>query len=170
MQLSCPITVVIPTYNEAENLPKLVSALFALPLPALTVLVVDDASPDGTGKLADGLANAYPGRVSVFHRSGKQGLGTAYIEGFRYALQQGARMIAQMDADFSHDPARLPELVQALEQVEAGFGSRYIPGGSVDKRWPAWRKGLSWFGNFYARTILGLPIQDVTGGFRTWRS
>jgi dolichol-phosphate mannosyltransferase len=163
------LTVVIPTYNEAENLPKLVSALFALPLEDLQVLVVDDNSPDGTGELAEMLAFEHPGKVSVLHRRAKAGLGTAYIAGFQYSLKAGAQAIAQMDADFSHPPEKLVELVAALQDFDLVLGSRYVPGGSVDERWPVWRKGLSAWANFYARTILGLPTRDVTGGFRLWR-
>lgn len=163
------LTVIVPTYNEAENLPNLVSALFSLPLPDLKLLVVDDNSPDGTGRIADELAQKYPGRVSVFHRTGKLGLRTAYLEGFQKAIASGAEAVAQMDADFSHDPAKLVEMVAALEQVDVVLGSRYVPGGSVDKQWPLWRKWLSAFGNFYARTILGLPLRDITTGYRLWR-
>lgn len=163
------ITIVVPTYNEAENLPELVSALFALPLQPLSVLVVDDNSPDGTGQIADELAKRYPGRVSVIHRAGKQGLRTAYLEGFRRAIADGAEAVGQMDADFSHDPAKLVELAAALEQADVAFGSRYVPGGSVDRNWPLWRKTLSAFGNLYARTILGFPLRDVTTGYRLWR-
>ncbi len=163
------ITVVIPTYNEAENLPNLVSALFRLPLPGLKALVVDDNSPDGTGKLADDLAAENPGSFSVIHRAGKLGLGTAYIRGFQQALQDGAQAVAQMDADFSHPPEILLELSNALQECDVAMGSRYVPGGAVDRDWPAWRKGLSSFGNIYARTILGMPVCDATGGFRMWR-
>ena len=164
------ITVVIPTYNEAENLPKLVDALFALPLPDLSLLVVDDNSPDGTGDLAEKLATETGGRVHVLHRPGKMGLGSAYIQGFNRALVLGAEAICQMDADFSHPPEKILELVKALEHTDVAIGSRYVRGGKLDERWPAWRKGLSAFGNLYARTILGLPLRDVTGGFRLWRS
>jgi dolichol-phosphate mannosyltransferase len=163
------LTVIIPTYNEAENLPRLVSALFDLPLENLSLLVVDDNSPDGTGELAEMLAFEHPGCISVIHRPAKAGLGTAYISGFQYALKFGATAIAQMDADFSHPPEKLVELVQALQTCDVALGSRYVPGGSVDERWPLWRKGLSAFGNFYARTILGIPVRDATGGFRLWR-
>jgi len=163
------LTVVVPTYNEAENLPKLVSALFSLPLPELSILVVDDNSPDGTGQLADTMANETSGRVCVLHRPGKLGLGTAYISGFRKALENGAQAVAQMDADFSHPPEKLVELAAALQDCDVALGSRYIPGGRLDEQWPFWRKALSSFGNIYARTILGLPMHDVTGGFRMWR-
>jgi dolichol-phosphate mannosyltransferase len=163
------LSIVIPTYNEAENLPKLISALFALPLDGTRVLVVDDNSPDGTGALAEELALTYQGRLQVRHRAGKLGLGTAYLEGFKRALEAGAEAVAQMDADFSHPPDKLVDLMEALEKCDVVLGSRYIRGGSLDERWPAWRKGLSAFGNFYARTLLGIPLRDVTGGFRVWR-
>ncbi len=164
------ITVVVPTFNEAENLPKLVSALFNLPRVDLKVLVVDDNSPDGTGKLADRLTGEYPGRFSVLHRPGKQGLGAAYRAGFAQALQDGAEAVCEMDADFSHPPEKIPEMADRLEQgYDIVFGSRYIPGGGLDQHWSLWRKGLSIFGNWYARTILGLGLQDVTGGFRLFR-
>jgi dolichol-phosphate mannosyltransferase len=164
------LTVIIPTYNEAENLPKLVSALFELPLPALKLLVVDDNSPDGSGQLAEDLAAQNRGRIDVLHRAGKLGLGTAYTTGFRLALEAGAQAIGQMDADFSHPPEKLIELMDALQTCDVAVGSRYVAGGSLDEKWPVWRKGLSAFGNFYARTILGLPLNDATGGFRIWKS
>jgi dolichol-phosphate mannosyltransferase len=163
------VTVIVPTYNEAENLPKLVSALFALPLPELHLLVVDDNSPDETGRIADELAASHPGRLSVMHRTGKLGLRTAYLEGFEKAFVAGAEAIGQMDADFSHAPQKLTEMVAALDQADVVLGSRYVPGGSVDERWPLWRKTLSAFGNSYARTILGFPLRDVTTGYRLWR-
>ncbi|GAP05344.1 glycosyltransferase [Anaerolinea thermolimosa] len=164
------VTFVIPTYNEAENLPRLVSALFDLPLPELSLLVVDDNSPDGTGRIADELAVQTSGRVDVLHRSGKLGLGSAYIQGFQRAMQQGADAIGQMDADFSHPVEKVPALIDALQTCDYAIGSRYVPGGSLDERWPFWRKALSGWGNFYARTILGLPIRDVTGGFKLWKA
>ncbi|MCL4559976.1 MAG: polyprenol monophosphomannose synthase [Chloroflexi bacterium] len=163
------ITVVIPTYNEAENLPLIVSELFALPLPGLRLLDVDDNSPDGTGKIADDLARQDPSRIGVIHRPGKLGLGSAYIQGFRQALAEGAEAVVQMDADFSHPLEKLVELHQAVQTCSVAMGSRYVAGGRVDDRWPLWRKSLSEFGNAYARTILGLPIRDVTGGYRMWR-
>jgi len=165
------ITVVVPTYNEADNLPKLVSALFSLPLPALDLLVVDDNSPDGTGQLAEDLAKLFPGRIEVLHRPGKQGLGRAYIAGFRIALKRGADAVLQMDADFSHPVEKIPEMVAAIEgcTCDVVLGSRYIKGGALDENWPFWRKALSAWGNIYARAILGMPISDVTGGFRLWR-
>ncbi|MDO9546751.1 MAG: polyprenol monophosphomannose synthase [Pelolinea sp.] len=163
------ITIIIPTYNEAENLPKLLTALFELPLPDLNVLVVDDNSQDGTGQIADDFASRLPNRVSVLHRAGKLGLGSAYIQGFIELLKGDSDAIGQMDADFSHEPGKVQKLVKALEKSDIAVGSRYVPGGSLDKDWPFWRKWLSTFGNFYARSILRLPIRDTTGGFRLWK-
>lgn len=163
------VHLVIPTYNEAENLPKLVSALFSLPIEGLKILVVDDNSPDGTGDVAENLSVSHPGRLAVLHRPKKMGLGTAYISGFQQVLQDGADAVGQMDADFSHPPELLPVLLTTLQSCDVAMGSRYVSGGSVDSNWPLWRKGLSAFGNFYARTILGLPVRDITGGFRLWR-
>jgi dolichol-phosphate mannosyltransferase len=162
------ITVILPTYNEAENLPKLVSALLSLPLE-LTILIVDDHSPDGTGQLADKLSARHTGKVDVLHRTGKLGLRSAYIEGFKKAFELGAQAVVQMDADFSHNPTVLPEMAHRLASCDVVIGSRYTKGGSLDERWPAWRKGLSAFGNFYARTILRFPLHDVTTGYRMWR-
>jgi dolichol-phosphate mannosyltransferase len=162
------ITIVTPTYNEAENLPKLVSALFSLPLD-LNVLIVDDNSPDGTGKIADELAQKFPGRVEVLHRPGKMGLRSAYLNGFQKILDGDSQALGQREADFSHDPSALVEMEKLLESCDVVLGSRYVKGGSVDKRWPIWRKSLSAFGNFYARTILRLPLHDVTTGYRMWR-
>lgn len=163
------ITLITPTYNEAENLPKLLTALFALPLADLTILVVDDNSPDGTGDIAEEEGQKRKGRVRVLHRSGKLGLGSAYIAGFKYALNSDAQIIGQIDADFSHPPQKVLELIDALQDCDLAVGSRYVPGGNVDRDWAFWRKGLSAFGNFYARTILGLSLRDVTGGFRLWK-
>jgi dolichol-phosphate mannosyltransferase len=163
------LSLIIPTYNEAENLPKLVSALFALPIPDLKVLIVDDNSPDGTGHLADKFSEQYPGRISIMHRVGKLGLRTAYLEGFERVLADGAEAVGQMDADFSHSPDKLPSMLAALENADVILGSRYVSGGSIDERWPLWRRQLSAFGNFYARTILGFPLRDVTTGYRLWR-
>ena len=162
------ITVVTPTYNEAENLPKLVSALFSLPLD-LHVLVIDDNSPDGTGKIAEELAQQHPGRIDVLHRPGKMGLRSAYLNGFQKILDGDTQAIVQMDADFSHDPAALVNMAELLKTQDVVLGSRYTAGGSVDQQWPIWRKSLSAFGNFYAKTILGLPLHDVTTGYRMWR-
>jgi len=162
------IVIIIPTFNEAENLSKLVSALFALPLD-IKILVVDDNSPDGTGRIADDLHAADPERVSVIHRAGKLGLSSAYLQAFRTLLEGSADAIGQMDADLSHDPHALLEMVKHIETCDLVIGSRYIPGGSTDVHWPLWRKALSAWGNFYARSILHIPLQDVTGGYRLWR-
>ncbi len=162
------IFIIIPTYNEAENLPKLVSALFALPLD-LNLLVVDDNSPDGTGRIADELAAANPKRVRVMHRAGKLGLSSAYLQAFHTLFGDEVDAIGQMDADFSHDPAALLEMAKRLETCDLVIGSRYIKGGSTDIHWPLWRKALSAWGNFYARSILRMPLRDLTGGFRLWR-
>lgn len=163
------ITTIIPTYNEAENIPRLLEILFSLPLDDFNVLVIDDNSRDGTGQIVDELVKKYNGRLSVIHRPGKLGLGSAYITGFQHLLKGDSQTIGQMDGDFSHDPAKVLELVKALEECDVAIGSRYVQGGSVDKDWPYWRKWLSGFGNFYARTILSLPIRDTTGGFRLFR-
>lgn len=163
------VAIVIPTYNEAENLPRLVSALFNLGLEDLKILVVDDNSPDGTGEIASELCRQFPGRVDVMRRGGKLGLGSAYIQGFQHVLEGGADAVVQMDADFSHPPDKIPALINALQDSDVAMGSRYVPGGAVDRNWPVWRKGLSAFGNLYARVILNLPVQDATGGFRIWR-
>jgi dolichol-phosphate mannosyltransferase len=162
------IIVVLPTYNEAENLPKLVSALLSLPLD-LAVLVVDDHSPDGTGAIADELSNHHHAKVFALHRPGKMGLRSAYIQGFQKAFELGADAVVQMDADFSHDPAVLTEMAHRITAYDVVIGSRYVNGGSLDERWPLWRKYLSAFGNFYARTILAFPLRDVTTGYRMWR-
>lgn len=161
--------IVIPTYNEAENLPLMAEALFKLPIDDLHLLVVDDNSPDGTGDIAESLKDAYQNGIVVLHREGKQGLGTAYLQGFALCLEKGAEAIVQMDADFSHNPEKVIPLLENLKDHDMVLGSRYVTGGSLDDSWAAWRKSLSAFGNFYARLILGMPILDVTGGFRAWR-
>ena len=146
----------------------LVSALFSLPLD-VSVLIVDDNSPDGTGAVADRLIATRHGS-EVIHRSGKHGLRSAYLEGIRRALANRAEAVLQIDADLSHDPLKITEFVSALETSDLVLGSRYIRGGSLDAAWPAWRRGLSAFGNWYARTILDAPMTDVTTGFRLWRA
>lgn len=163
------ITVVVPTYNEAENITTLARSLLDLPLPGLKILIVDDGSPDGTGQIADELVSKHAGKISVLHREGKLGLGSAYINGFKKALEDAPDAIVQMDADFSHSPGALPEFFQRLQEADAVLGSRYVSGGSLDERWGMGRRLLSWFGNFYSRTILNIPIHDATGGFRMWR-
>ena len=163
------LIIAIPTYNEADNLVELVSQLWDLPIPEVKVLIVDDASPDGTGEIADRLSRERSEQLTVIHREGKLGLGSAYITGFKAALKENPDAIAQMDADFSHSPNYLPDFLVKLTHSDAVLGSRYVPGGKLDERWGKGRLFLSWFGNFYARTILGLDIRDVTGGFRVWK-
>ena len=169
MGKSNQIYIVVPTFNEAENIPQLAASLFSLPLEGVHLLVVDDNSPDGTGEIAENLSRDFQGCIHVLHRVGKKGLGTAYIEGFQKALELGADVIIQMDADFSHPPKKILELIKGLKESDVVLGSRYIPGGHLDEQWPLWRKGLSAFGNLYAKTILRLPVNDATGGFRAWR-
>lgn len=161
--------IVVPTYNEKENLPILVESLFKLEIEDLNILIVDDNSPDGTGEIADEIKEKTPDRVSVLHRKGKLGLGTAYLTGFKYCLNQGGDQIVQMDADFSHNPKKVTELIERLKISDMALGSRYVRGGSLDEDWAFWRKGLSSFGNLYTRLILRMPIKDVTGGFRAWK-
>jgi dolichol-phosphate mannosyltransferase len=161
--------VVLPTYDEAENLEGISSAILAA-LPLATLLVVDDSSPDGTGDIADRLAAADP-RVRVRHRPGKQGLGRAYLDGFDQAIQGGAEVVVQMDADWSHDPAVLPELIRPIVAGDADLviGSRYVPGGGVTD-WGLARRVISRGGSVFARFVLGLRPHDLTGGFKAWRS
>jgi dolichol-phosphate mannosyltransferase len=158
--------VIIPTYNERDNLERLVHAVLAVE-PSLHVLVIDDGSPDGTGDLADELAQA-SGRVHVLHRPGKMGLGTAYVAGFRYALARNYTHIIEMDADFSHRPEDLPRLLEAAHSADVVIGSRNVPGGRAEN-WSPLRHVISKGGSLYARTILGLPIRDCTGGFKCFR-
>ena len=163
------IMVVLPTYNEADNLATIVGELLALDLPELGILVVDDDSPDGTGEIADSLTEQHPDQIHVMHRTGVRGLGTAYVSGFQYALDQGAGLIVQMDADFSHSPGYIPEMVAATEEYDVVVGSRYVSGGGTDDRWSWWRIFLSWWANLYARFILGVTVKDATAGFKCWR-
>lgn len=169
------LTVVLPTYNERENLPRMTGELLALDLPGveLSILVVDDASPDGTGDLADELAAAHPARVGVLHRQGKQGLGKAYLAGFERALGEGAELVLQMDCDFSHQPRYIADMLAALDEgggADMVLASRFVTGGGVDREWSWYRKLLSWFANsVYVRAVLGLSLKDATGGYRLWR-
>lgn len=161
--------IVLPTYNEKENLPLMIEALFALNLDNLHILVVDDNSPDGTGKIADEFA-AKDLRVTVLHRKEKNGLGQAYVAGFKQALKQDAEYIIQMDCDFSHQPKYIPDLLKAIEGNDLVLGSRFAKGGSVDENWSFYRKLLTWFANrVYTPTILGIPVRDATGGYRIWK-
>src|SRR6266851_7299098 len=155
--------VVIPTYNEAENIERLIESV--LEQGPFNALIVDDCSPDGTGVLADTLAVRYPDRVSVLHRPGKQGLGSAYRAGFAYALARGYQYVFEMDADFSHDPNALPDLRAALDDADVVLGSRYVRGGAT-QHWPLVRRLLSQSGTLYSGLILGLPFHDLTGGFK----
>lgn len=158
------VLVVVPTYNEAENVALIATAVRDL---GYGLLIVDDGSPDGTGDLSDTIATDDPG-VSVLHRSSKQGLGPAYAAGFAKGLSQGAEILCQMDADFSHDPNDLPRLIAAVEQgADLAIGSRYVPGGGVEN-WPWHRRFLSRGGNLYARLMLGTRINDMTAGFRAF--
>jgi dolichol-phosphate mannosyltransferase len=163
------VTVVVPTYNEADNLASMVESLWGLGLPELGVLVVDDESPDGTGLIADRLAADGPGRLHVLHRKGPRGLGRAYIDGFRWALAHGAEAVVQMDCDFSHAPSDVPRLLARLPEVDVVVGSRYVRGGQTDEGWGLGRVLLSWWANLYARAILGSAVRDITAGFKAWR-
>jgi dolichol-phosphate mannosyltransferase len=160
------VLVVIPTYDERENLEWIVGRVRRA-VPEVDVLVVDDGSPDGTGELADRLA-AEDAQVSVLHRTEKAGLGAAYLHGFRVALERGYDVVGEMDADGSHQPEQLPLLLAALQEADLVIGSRWVPGGSV-VNWPLSRKVLSVGGNAYARMLLGIPVRDVTAGFRLFR-
>jgi dolichol-phosphate mannosyltransferase len=158
------VTVALPTYNELLNLPLIVPEIAA---HGYRLLVIDDNSPDGTGRLADNLAEDVAG-MSVLHRPVKEGLGPAYAAGFDWALGEGAAVVIEMDCDFSHDPADLPRLVAAIEDgAEVAIGSRYVPGGATPD-WPVTRQFISRSGNFYARTMLGIPVRDATAGFRAF--
>jgi dolichol-phosphate mannosyltransferase len=162
--------VVIPTYNEADNLPAITAELIALGVNGLEILIVDDASPDGTGRIADDLAQRYPDTFHIVHRHGKLGLGTAYVQGFKWALEHGADYIIQMDADFSHSPAYIPEFFELINDYDVVVGSRYVRGGQLDERWSLWRWFLSWWANsVWTRFILGVRTRDATAGFKCWR-
>lgn len=158
--------VVIPTYNEAHNILPLLAEIHAV-VPEMDVLVVDDASPDGTGSLVEDLA-ARNERVRLLRREGKQGLGTAYVAGFRDCLARGYAVVCQMDADFSHQPRYLADFLREIEHADLVLGSRYAPGGATED-WSLKRKVLSRGGNFYARAVLGIPVRDLTGGFKCFR-
>lgn len=161
------ILVILPTYNERENLAEIVSSILRQD-NRIHILIIDDASPDGTGELADRLAAGEP-RVEVMHRAGKLGLGTAYIAGFRWALERGFDLVFEMDADFSHDPAHIPDFLKAAETHDVVLGSRYLRGVTV-VNWPMSRLLLSFFANRYARIVTGVPLSDLTSGFKCFRS
>ncbi|HSK50347.1 MAG TPA: polyprenol monophosphomannose synthase [Solirubrobacterales bacterium] len=162
-----PAWVVLPTYNEAENIAGLVAAVREHLPAAARVLIVDDSSPDGTGEIADRLAAEHEG-VEVLHRARKEGLGPAYIAGFRRALGAGAGLVLEMDSDFSHDPAYLPRLLEAAERADLVIGSRYVPGGGIGD-WGPLRRAISRGGSSYARLVLGVGVRDLTGGFKCFR-
>jgi dolichol-phosphate mannosyltransferase len=166
-EASADVWVVLPTYNEADNLEAIVAATLERLPPSRRILIVDDNSPDGTGRIADRIA-ADADDVAVLHRPAKEGLGPAYLAGFREALAGGAELILEMDADFSHDPAHLPELIAAASHADLVLGSRYTPGGGVED-WGAVRRAVSRWGSSYARAVLGLRIQDMTGGYKCFR-
>ena len=159
--------VVIPTFNEADNLPRIVPLVLNQD-PRIDVLVVDDDSPDGTGDLADDLADELD-RVHVLHRSGKQGLGRAYLEAFRWGLDRDYALFFEMDADFSHEPDALPEFIEKAKEFDVVLGSRYVDGRVTVINWPMSRLLISYFGSRYARLVTGLPVRDATGGFNCWR-
>jgi dolichol-phosphate mannosyltransferase len=159
--------VIVPTYNERSNLPALITGL--LQHPGVRVLVVDDASPDGTGEVADALAREHPDRVEVMHRTAaRRSLGRSYIDGIRKAVREPVDVICQMDADLSHDPAQLPALIAATANADVVLGSRYIPGGAI-RNWPPRRRLLSRFANLYIRAVTRLDTRDCTTGYRCWR-
>lgn len=159
--------VIIPTYNERENLPRLIPAVLEKD-ERIEILIVDDASPDGTGEVADQVASEEP-RVHTLHRPGKLGLGTAYLTGFRWALERDYDLVFEMDADFSHDPDHLPAFLEAVEDADVVLGSRYLEGRVTVVNWPITRLILSYGANVYARIITGLPVADATGGFKCFR-
>ena len=164
------VAVVVPTYNEAENLPELARRVFALDIPNARMIVVDDGSPDGTGEVAKRLTEQHGGRLELIQRGSKQGLGTAYVEGFSRALASGADYVLQMDADLSHPPEYIPDFLQQLTKVDVVVGSRYVPGGGVDESWRLPRSLLSLVGNLAIRLITGLKVKDATSGFKAFRS
>jgi dolichol-phosphate mannosyltransferase len=171
--VSSDVAVVLPTYQEAANLPVIVTALFDLPLPRLHVIVVDDNSPDGTGEIAEQLADQHGrDRLAVVHRAGKEGLGRAYVDGMSRALAAGAEFVVQMDSDLSHRPEYLPQMLGTLLSADAEvvIGSRYIAGASVSSDWPWHRRALSAFANAYVRFLLRLRIRDATAGYKLWRA
>ncbi|MGZ0149143.1 polyprenol monophosphomannose synthase [Kribbella sp. WER1] len=166
------IVVVVPTYNERDNLPVLAGLLSDLNLPGLELLVVDDNSPDGTGDVADDLAKKSPDKVGVLHRTVKDGLGRAYVAGITRALDEGADIVIQMDADLSHPASVVPTMVEILRTTDAGvvIGSRYVPGGSAAAEWGWHRRALSAWANFYVNAILRLHVKDATAGFKAWKA
>lgn len=163
------IAVVIPTYNEAENLPELARRLFALDIPDMRLIFVDDGSPDGTEDAARALSAEYPGRVELIQRGKKLGLGTAYAVGFTRAIEEGADYVVQMDADLSHHPEYIPGFIAALQDADVVVGSRYVSGGGVDDDWSLGRRLISSGGNWAIRVVTGVKVKDATGGFKAFR-
>ena len=164
------LTVVVPTYNEAENVSPMTEALLDLGISALRILIVDDESPDGTGRIAEELVARYHSRVDVLHRTGPRGLGRAYTDGFQWALDHGADLIVQMDCDFSHSPRYIPQFLEHIKDYDVVVGSRYVSGGRTDEDWGWGRWLLSWWANsVYTRLILGCQVKDATAGFKCWR-
>lgn len=160
------VVVVVPTYNEKDNLPELAEKIFALKIPNLGMVVVDDNSPDGTGKIAEALSKKY--LLAAIHRPKKGGIGTAYVRAFKTILPQRPHYIIQMDADLSHDPAVIPDLLRSAKTYDVVLGSRYVSGGAIIN-WDPLRKWVSRIGNAYARAILGVPYRDLTGGYKCFR-
>ena len=164
------VAVVVPTYNEAENLPELAGRLFSLDLEDLRLYIVDDGSPDGTADVALRLSDEYEGRIGVISRSGKQGLGTAYTTGFAKALTEDIDYVVQMDADLSHVPEEIPQMLGKLDRFDVAVGSRYTSGGGLDPGWSTKRRMLSSYGNHLIRAVTGVRVKDVTSGFKAYRA
>lgn len=169
---SCVVTVVLPTFNEASNLPLIVTELFDLPLPRLSIIVVDDDSPDGTGQIAEDLSDKFgPDRLVVVHRPTKEGLGRAYVDGMTRALEAGAEFVVQMDSDLSHSPEYLPQMLGTLLSTRADviIGSRYVTGATLAEEWSWHRRLLSRWASVYVQALLRMKVRDVTAGFKLWR-
>ncbi len=164
------IAVVVPTYNEAENLPELVERLFALGIPNTRLIIVDDGSPDGTGDVVEALARRLDGRIELIQRGRKMGLGTAYVTGFSRAMSAGAEYVLQMDADLSHAPEYVPEMLEELKAADVVVGSRYVPGGGTGEGWSLMRRSLSSIGNLGIRAVSGVRVRDATAGFKAFRA
>jgi dolichol-phosphate mannosyltransferase len=168
-QNSIKVAIVVPTYNEAETLPVLIEKIREQGIEGLGFVIVDDGSPDGTGDIADRIADDFPGVFIVLHREGKQGLGKAYMSGFKAALDAGAERIVEMDADLSHPPKVLNGLIGELDNADVAVASRYVEGGGVDPEWSWGRRQISYWGNVGIRTILGLKVKDATAGFKGFK-
>ena len=166
---SANVVIVVPTYNEVDNLPVLFDRLSGLGIPGMALLVVDDNSPDGTGELADRMVAENPGRIEVLHRPGKAGLGKAYVHGLGHALELGADHVVQMDADLSHPPECVPEMLARLDEADVVTASRYTTGGGVDPTWSLSRRLISRLGSLGIRLVLGLRVRDATAGFKAYR-